>query len=605
MLRSSFIHVPGVGSKTERMLWAHGVRSWEDFEVFRPKLPLAEDKKDRIAVHLQESRAALERHDISFFAKAIPPTEHWRLYDEFGDATCFLDIETTGLSLHYDHPTYVGIFGRNGFKAFIEGENLEELPGALREYSIVVTFNGGRFDLQFLRRYVPNFVAPPVQIDLASLLRRVQPKGPRITRKEATRNRQDIDILKQTLMSVKDAEGSSALKRILRQFEEKKGRGTGKKSLKNIENFFGLARDTRVSGMVGADAAILWKHYVKGLISSVPSALDLSSAAPSSQSTPEHNRLNPSVALKQLALYNLYDVINLKALMDITTSILRARLLSKQIAAGLDVRVHKNEKDGERVLSIGSFKLPLNKHANLRRPVLDDFMPPLRSDGKFRRVVGIDLSGSYRRASGWATLEGRKVTTKPLKRNEDILRNTIAAKPDLVSIDSPLSLPKPGNGIMRDCERILKVRGISVYPALLPSMSRLTRRGIYLNKKLTEAGLRVIESYPGAAQDILGISRKRAFLSKTTNNEPNAELRQDLADFGFEGLLASKEVSHDELDAITSAFVGYCYLSGSYDEIGCDEENYLVIPKIIRKTEKNEASRQSGSGLTVAKQITK
>jgi len=135
-------------------------------------------------------------------------------------------------------------------------------------------------------------------------------------------------------------------------------------------------------------------------------------------------------------------------------------------------------------------------------------------------------------------------------------------KAALVSIDSPLSLPEDPNKIYRDCELTLKRRDIGVYWCLLPSMEKLTRRGIGLAGIIREHGYQVIESYPGAAQDILGIPRK---------NKGTQVLAEALESYGIKGNLS---VSHDELDAITSAIVGQLYLDGNYEALGC-----LILPK--------------------------
>ena len=120
----------------------------------------------------------------------------------------------------------------------------------------------------------------------------------------------------------------------------------------------------------------------------------------------------------------------------------------------------------------------------------------------------------------------------------------MAARPALVSINSPFSIPagrtrvedddpaRAEFGIMRQCERELKRRGINVYPCLLPSMQKLTARGIRLAERFRAAGVPVIESYPGAAQDIMGIPRKGAGI---------AYLRQGLLDFGIRGNLADRD----------------------------------------------------------------
>ena len=86
--------------------------------------------------------------------------------------------------------------------------------------------------------------------------------------------------------------------------------------------------------------------------------------------------------------------------------------------------------------------------------------------------------------------------------------------------------------------------GISVFWALLPSMQSLTMRGMRLADELRQRGLKVIESYPGAAQDILGIPRKGSSLE---------ELKWGLNRAGISGNFLKDRVTHDEVDAITSA----------------------------------------------------
>jgi predicted nuclease with RNAse H fold/dephospho-CoA kinase len=159
----------------------------------------------------------------------------------------------------------------------------------------------------------------------------------------------------------------------------------------------------------------------------------------------------------------------------------------------------------------------------------------------------------------------------------------MGAQPSLISIDSPLSLPKgritvddddPGRrlfGIMRQCERDLKRRGVNVYPSLIRSMQALTARGIRLTTYFRSKGVPVIESYPGAAQDIMNIPRKGADLGL---------LKEGLVEFGVSGEFENQSVSHDELDAITSAVVGLFFLSGKFEGLGNEDEDYLIIPNI-------------------------
>ena len=72
-------------------------------------------------------------------------------------------------------------------------------------------------------------------------------------------------------------------------------------------------------------------------------------------------------------------------------------------------------------------------------------------------------------------------------------------------------------------------------------MQKLTRRGMILAQKFRAIGIPVIESYPGAAQDILSIPRKQAGLEY---------LVQGLKEFGLTGNFTDENISHDELDAV-------------------------------------------------------
>jgi predicted nuclease with RNAse H fold len=191
-------------------------------------------------------------------------------------------------------------------------------------------------------------------------------------------------------------------------------------------------------------------------------------------------------------------------------------------------------------------------------------------------------------------MDGASATTKSIRTDEELIRETLAAKPDLVSIDSPLSLPEgygaPNVPIYRKCELALKRMGISVFWCLLPSMAMLTRRGIKLATALREAGCKVIESYPGAAQDILGIPRKKASLQ---------ELKWGLSRAGITGDFLTAHITHDEVDAITSALVGLFYLADDYIALGTPAEDYLIVQRSIKFNYAKLSQIVSRTGLDV------
>ena len=206
-----------------------------------------------------------------------------------------------------------------------------------------------------------------------------------------------------------------------------------------------------------------------------------------------------------------------------------------------------------------------------------------RSEVHSPRIVGIDLTRK-RTQSSWLVLSrGSHAETKSIITDEDLIRETLATKPDIVSIDSPLSVPEgwsreqkqlvSGSPIYRKCELALKRMGISVFRALLPSMQSLTMRGMSLADELRQHGLTVIESYPGAAQDILGIPRKGSSLE---------ELKRGLNRAGIDGDYLKGRVTHDEVDAITSALVGLFYLADDYIALGTPTEDYLIVPRSLK-----------------------
>ena len=205
-------------------------------------------------------------------------------------------------------------------------------------------------------------------------------------------------------------------------------------------------------------------------------------------------------------------------------------------------------------------------------------------------IIGIDLTGSEEKESGWAYLKGRYAETRRVSTDEELISSIEHIRPDIVSIDSPLAYPKgrvstsktgpdAKYGIMRECERLLRHFGVHVYPALIDSMINLTTRGMFLAKELRNRGFRVIESYPGVAQDVLKIPRKGK------SKEQHDHLKLGLASFGICGdLIDNPDISHDEVDAITSALVGYFYLNSQYVALGNDAEDYLIVPRIQNET---------------------
>ena len=91
-----------------------------------------------------------------------------------------------------------------------------------------------------------------------------------------------------------------------------------------------------------------------------------------------------------------------------------------------------------------------------------------------------------------------------------------------------------------------------------------------LRKRLQSENIRVIEVYPGGAQDVLNIPRKKKGLD---------DLRLGLQKLGIKGL--NDDMSDHELDAVTCALVGKLFLDGESISYGDPAEGTIEMPKDI------------------------
>jgi uncharacterized protein YprB with RNaseH-like and TPR domain len=129
MLVHSFRHLPGVTDATEESWWSSGLLTWADAEA-------SSSVHDEARSAIGESISALERRDAAHFGAALPANAGWRLYADFLEESAFLDIETTGLGGD-SYTTMCGVLDRDGFHAFVRGDNLDELPEALEKFRVV------------------------------------------------------------------------------------------------------------------------------------------------------------------------------------------------------------------------------------------------------------------------------------------------------------------------------------------------------------------------------------------------------------------------------------------------------------------------------------
>jgi uncharacterized protein YprB with RNaseH-like and TPR domain len=209
LLEHTFIHIPGIGPKTERHLWRNGILTWKQY-LRNKKTPFS---PVRDAFVRQNLEASIENRDnIRFFRDRLSSADIWRVFNMFKDKAVYLDIETSGLYQGVDEITVIGLYDGKTAKTFVQGINLAEFESEINTYDLVITFNGAQFDLPFIRRQFPNISLPPAHIDLRFFLKKLGYRG----------------------------------------------------GLKTIERSFGLHRDSNIDGMDGYEAVLLWKAYQWG-----------------------------------------------------------------------------------------------------------------------------------------------------------------------------------------------------------------------------------------------------------------------------------------------------------------------------------------------------
>lgn len=500
LLESTFIHLKGISTKTEKKLWNAGIES------IRQLAQCEFGQREKFREQLAESLRALGAGDIRFFIDRLPQSEYYRVACSAPERLLFLDIETTGLSIDYHYVTVIGWYYDGVYRCWIPGTDPSPLFEDLRSSDMLVTFNGRRFDCRFLNALfdVEDFSMKP-QIDLRFVCNKLYGRG----------------------------------------------------GQKVVEKRIGFKRPKRYKDVDGREAVVLWYKFLRG----------------------------SDEDLDRLIAYNLLDIVGMAHILREVCK-KQARDNGLRIPDALDSFAMAPQKALSRFLPEAFPSADVR--INARRVCAPKITAVDLLDTENLSVVGIDLAGVESRNTGVCALDGNQAYTRVFHFDDDLLAFVSEMHPTLISIDAPLSLPAgrmqvgdddPGRaefGITRYCERELHRRGVSAYPALIPSMQRLTSRGITLAREFVAQGYRVIESFPGAAQDIMQIPRKKTDVKV---------LRDGLSSFGICGEFETGNVVHDELDAITCAIVGRFYLSDLFEPIGNPQEGYLIVPSLTKRAE--------------------
>lgn len=196
----------------------------------------------------------------------------------------------------------------------------------------------------------------------------------------------------------------------------------------------------------------------------------------------------------------------------------------------------------------------------------------------FSSILGLDLAGSQKRKTGYAYLDDNRLKVGLLYKDEEILE--LARGFSLVMIDAPLSIPAGRKSLQdigphfRECDLLLRKHGHKFFPITLGPMRMLTERAIKIAEHLKRENIKVLETFPGATYDLLGLNRKD---------------RKGILGFYMRlpFVLEEREYSQDELDAVACWLAGACYISGnSINFSGIDGEIVVATKECIYSLDK-------------------
>lgn len=170
MLKNTFCHIPGVGHKSEKRLWEHGVTSWET-SLENPLEPNARYSKESFTECITESMERLKEGEATYFSRLLPPREQWRLFPEFRSSTAYLDIETNGFVGPRGYITAISVYDGAEVFTYARGKNLDDFKRDIKKYRVVVTYNGKCFDIPFIESYMGVDMRHMAHIDLRFILR--------------------------------------------------------------------------------------------------------------------------------------------------------------------------------------------------------------------------------------------------------------------------------------------------------------------------------------------------------------------------------------------------------------------------------------------------
>ena len=138
----------GIGYKKERAIWKQGLDDWNKFLEAGKVNGIS--KKTKIFYDSELRKAKKELYDLNanYFKLGI---ENWRLFDFFKEYSLFLDVEVDNRK----EIIVIGLYDGYETKTMVRNINLDLklLEKEIDRCKLLITFNGGAFDLPLLKKF--------------------------------------------------------------------------------------------------------------------------------------------------------------------------------------------------------------------------------------------------------------------------------------------------------------------------------------------------------------------------------------------------------------------------------------------------------------------
>ena len=152
--------------RTWNRLQQAGFNSWNDVIERSHALPFSQRLREGLVRWSLQALDRLQKQDIAYFIRAFRPVDHWRILQHFWEKCTFFDIETTSLNYLEARISTLACWHKGELLQFTRGENLDDFLDLLEECELLVSFNGGSFDVPFVLNtwHLPELPCPHLDV---------------------------------------------------------------------------------------------------------------------------------------------------------------------------------------------------------------------------------------------------------------------------------------------------------------------------------------------------------------------------------------------------------------------------------------------------------